>query len=71
MFVLPGGGITFYVDVQQVQSGAFTWVPTPATVVPVEYTMLIEDYETMGGHIEAMKPFSALTPLDYRHVRPD
>ncbi len=71
VFVLPGGGITFYVDVQQVQSGAFTWVPTPATVVPVEYTMRIEDYETMGGHIEAMKPFSALTPLDYRHVRPD
>ncbi|MGA2227440.1 MAG: 6-hydroxynicotinate reductase, partial [Syntrophobacteraceae bacterium] len=71
VFVLPGGGITFYVDVQQVQSGAFTWVPTPATVAPVEYTMLLDDYETMGGHIEAMKPFSALAPRGYRHVKPD
>jgi hypothetical protein len=47
------------------------WVPTPATVVPVEYTMRIDAYETMGGHTEAMKPFSALKPLSYRHVRPD
>lgn len=63
VFVLPGGGITFYVDVQQVQNGAFTWVPTPATVAPVEYTMRVDDYEAMGGHIEAMRPFSAIAPL--------
>jgi NAD-dependent dihydropyrimidine dehydrogenase PreA subunit len=62
VFVLPGGGITFYVDVEQVQAGAFTWVPTPATVAPIEYTMRLDDYETMGGHIEAVKPFAALKP---------
>ena len=62
VFVLPGGGITFYVDVEQVQAGAFTWVPTPATVAPIEYTMRLDDYETMGGHIEAVKPFSTLKP---------
>ncbi len=71
VFVLPGGGITFYVDVEQVQRGAFTWVPTPATVCPVEYTMRLDDYEAMGGHIEAMKPFSAIAPLRYRHVGGD
>jgi hypothetical protein len=63
VFVLPGGGITFYVDVEHVLAGAFTWVPTPATVAPVEYTMRLDDYETMGGHVEAVKPFSALDPV--------
>ena len=62
VFVLPGGGITFYVDVEQIPPGAFTWVPTPATVAPVEYTMRLSDYAEMGGHVEAVKPFSALTP---------
>ncbi len=62
VFVLPGGGITFYVDVEQVKAGAFTWVPTPASVAPVEYTMRLDDYEAMGGHIEAVQPFSTLKP---------
>jgi hypothetical protein len=63
VFVLPGGGITFYVDVEQVLAGSFTWVPTPATVAPIEYTMTRADYEAMGGHLEAVKPFSALEPV--------
>jgi hypothetical protein len=62
VFILPGGGITFYVDVEQVKAGAFTWVPTPASVAPVEYTMKLVDYEAMGGHMGAVRPFSALKP---------
>ena len=57
-FVLPGGGINFMVDVGKVMPGAFTWVPTPATVCPIEYTMTLEDFREMGGHMEAMKPFA-------------
>lgn len=60
VFVLPGGGITFYVDVEQVQAGAFSWTPTPAIIAPIEYTMLLKDYEAMGGHVEAIKPFSTV-----------
>ncbi len=56
-FILPGGGINFMVDVEKVMPGAFTWVPTPATVCPIEYTMTLEDYIEMGGHAEAIKPF--------------
>jgi NAD-dependent dihydropyrimidine dehydrogenase PreA subunit len=56
-FVLPGGGINFMVDVEKVMPGAFTWVPTPATVCPVEYTMTLVDFRDMGGHEEALKPF--------------
>jgi hypothetical protein len=57
VFLLPGGGINFMVDVEKVTPGAFTWVPTPATVCPIEYTMTYADYEEMGGHLEAIKPF--------------
>ncbi len=56
-FVLPGGGISFMVDVERVKTGSFYWTPTPATICPLEYTMALKDYKTMGGHIEAMKPF--------------
>lgn len=62
-FVLPGGGINFMVDVGKVKTGSFYWTPTPATICPIEYTMKIEDYEEMGGHLEAMRPFTAKEPV--------
>lgn len=61
-FVLPGGGISFMVDVQRVKEGSFYWTPTPATICPVEYTMEKDEYERIGGHVEAMKPFKAEDP---------
>jgi hypothetical protein len=61
-YVLPGGGITFMVDVQKVKPGSFYWTPTPATICPLEYTMERTDYDAMGGHVEAMKPFAAKDP---------
>ena len=57
-FVYPGGGINFMVDTSKVVAKAFTWVPTPATVAPVEYTMTLEDYEKMGGHMDRIKKAS-------------
>lgn len=62
-FILPGGGINFMVDVERVKSGAFYWTPTPATICPIEYTMEVQDYNEMGGHLEAMRPFHAETPV--------
>ena len=60
--MLPGGGITFMVDVERVKAGSFYWTPTPATICPLEYTMELKDYEKMGGHVEAMKPYQAKKP---------
>jgi len=54
-FVLPGGGINFMVDVEKVVPKAFTWVPTPATVAPVEYTMTLEKYKEIGGHMDYIR----------------
>jgi NAD-dependent dihydropyrimidine dehydrogenase PreA subunit len=62
-FILPGGGINFMVDVERVKTGSFYWTPTPATICPIEYTMELEDYKEMGGHLEAMRPFSAKEPV--------
>jgi hypothetical protein len=59
-FIFPGGGITFMVDVEEVKTGAFTWVPTPATVAPLEFTMTLRDYEKMGGYLDAVMDWEDL-----------
>lgn len=46
----PGGGITVMVDVTQVPDGAFGYVPTPALVAPLEFTVNRAAYEALGGH---------------------
>ncbi|QFT59950.1 6-hydroxynicotinate reductase [Sulfitobacter sp. THAF37] len=46
----PGGGITVMVDVTEVPAGAFGYVPTPALVAPLEFTVRRADYEALGGH---------------------
>jgi len=54
-FLYPGGGITFMVDVEQLPTGAVTWVPTPALVAPIEYTMTRDFYTQIDGHLEALR----------------
>ena len=49
-FVLPGGGINFMVDISKIKWRSFTWVPSPAMVVPIEYTMTKDVYYKLGGH---------------------
>lgn len=49
-YVWPGGGITFMVDVLRLPKGAFGYVPTPALVAPLEFTLPREAYLAMGGH---------------------
>jgi ferredoxin len=57
-FIMPGGGITFVVDVEQVRPASFYWIPTPAVVVPVEYTIKLEDFIAIGGHRDTIRPLS-------------
>ncbi len=54
-WIWPGGGITFMVDVMDLPAGAFGYVPTPALVAPLEFTMPTEAYLAMGGHGEAIR----------------
>ena len=42
VYIWPGGGITFMVDVSRVPAGAFGYVPTPALVAPIEFTLPLD-----------------------------
>jgi 6-hydroxynicotinate reductase len=51
VYVWPGGGITFMVDVTRLPRQAFGYVPTPAIVAPIEFTLSLADYQALGGHV--------------------
>ena len=53
--VWPGGGITFMVDVSRMPDGSFGSVPTPAIVAPIEFTMRLDDYAMLGGHVDRVR----------------
>jgi hypothetical protein len=46
----PGGGITVMVDVTRMPKGSFGYVPTPAIVAPIEFTLPRDLYLALGGH---------------------
>jgi len=50
----PGGGITVMVDVTRMPRNSFGYVPTPAIVAPIEFSMPRQLYERLGGHAEAI-----------------
>ena len=50
-YVWPGGGITLMVDVARMPEKSFGYVPTPALVAPIEFTLPAALYERLGGHI--------------------
>jgi hypothetical protein len=50
----PGGGITVMVDVTRMPRNSFGYVPTPAIVAPIEFSMPRKLYERLGGHAEAI-----------------
>ena len=54
-YVWPGGGITVMVDVSRLPDGSFGYVPTPALVAPLEFTVSRDDYRSLGGHDAAVR----------------
>ncbi|MBK0399601.1 6-hydroxynicotinate reductase [Limibaculum sp. M0105] len=50
VYVWPGGGITLMTDVTRLPDGAFGYVPTPALVAPLEFTLPRAEYLALGGH---------------------
>jgi len=52
VYVWPGGGITLMVDVAKMPDNSFGYVPTPALVAPIEFTMRRADYAALGGHVD-------------------
>jgi 6-hydroxynicotinate reductase len=60
VYIWPGGGITFMVDVSRMPQNAFGYVPTPALVAPIEFTLKLSDYAALGGHMSAVRPLSSI-----------
>jgi hypothetical protein len=54
-YVWPGGGITVMVDVMRMPDNSFGTVPTPAIVAPIEFSMKLEDYRALGGHMDYVR----------------
>jgi hypothetical protein len=67
-YVWPGGGITVMVDVMDMPTNSFGYVPTPALVAPIEFTLRREDYGTLGGHMEHIQPVGDVVTRDVRRV---
>jgi hypothetical protein len=55
VYVWPGGGITVMLDVTQMPAMSFGYVPTPAIVAPLEFTMTGAEYARLGGHVSALR----------------
>jgi 6-hydroxynicotinate reductase len=69
VYVWPGGGITFMVDVTRMPQNAFGYVPTPALVAPIEFTLRLADYAGLGGYMEHVRPLSSVVAEDQSRRR--
>jgi len=61
VYVWPGGGITFMVDVTRMPQNAFGYVPTPALVAPIEFTLKLSDYAALGGYLDHVRPLDSIS----------
>ena len=43
------------VDVNEMPDNSFGYVPTPALVAPIEFTLPAERYEEMGGYVDRIR----------------
>jgi len=67
-YVWPGGGITVMVDVMEMPTGSFGYVPTPALVAPIEFTLRAQDYADLGGYVSDVQQVSDVVDAQTRRV---
>ena len=68
-YVWPGGGITVMVDILDMPTQSFGYVPTLALVAPIEFTLRVSDYRALGGHMEHIKLVDEVTLGEPRTVQ--
>jgi hypothetical protein len=67
-YVWPGGGITVMVDVARMPDRSFGTVPTPAIVAPIEFTMKLDDYQALGGHMDCVMPLNEVLAREHERL---
>ena len=70
VYVWPGGGITLMVDVTRVPENAFGYVPTPALVAPIEFTLRRDDYLALGGHAAEIRTLDDIVATGGEYLNP-
>ena len=68
VYVWPGGGITVMVDVLRMPANSFGHVPTPAIVAPIEFTLRLDDYAALGGHMDRVRPIGEVAAADRKRL---
>jgi len=58
------------VDVMEMPTNSFGYVPTPALVAPIEFTLRREDYSLLGGHMEHIQEVASVLTPEVRKVKP-
>jgi 6-hydroxynicotinate reductase len=71
VFIWPGGGITFMVDVSRMPANAFGYVPTPAIVAPIEFTLTLSDYGKLGGYLDQVRSLASIASAGSQHRAAD
>jgi hypothetical protein len=56
------------VDVTKLPKNAFGYVPTPALVAPIEFTMSATDYAALGGHMEQVRDAAVLGAVEKKRL---
>jgi hypothetical protein len=70
VYIWPGGGITLMVDVTRVPDNAFGYVPTPALVAPIEFTMRRDAYIQLGGHEKEIRSVADIVSHGGEYLNP-
>jgi hypothetical protein len=69
-YIWPGGGITLMVDVLRMPERSFGYVPTPALVLPIEFTVPLQAYAAMGGHVSEIVSLEAALARTRHRIAP-
>lgn len=67
-YIWAGGGITVMVDVMRMPDNSFGYVPTPAIVAPIEFTMSAADYQKLGGHMDMVRSIEDIVKTERHHI---
>jgi 6-hydroxynicotinate reductase len=55
--------------VSRMPEHAFGYVPTPALVAPIEFTLKVKDYAALGGYMDHVRPLDSIMRSEgRRHV---
>jgi len=47
--------------VTRMPQNAFGYVPTPALVAPIEFTLKLSDYAALGGYVDQVRPLDSIS----------